>query len=277
MAEMNTKNIDLQKLMPYFMREDEAVKTLADKISQMLVDAMATVDAQTVYGYEDELSEEQCDELAWEWDIDWYDYNLTLEEKRATVKSAVKIKRHRGTKGAVLELLRSVYGSGELLEWFEYDGEPYHFKLRTDETRTPETEAIFTRRINQVKNVRSVLDAVETRREVNGKTYTIIGAVGARQPPAIIDGGARIREERSRIIATPAGTSTKRGPAVIDGGKRSREETSQAIAVSAGTGARRTPAIIDGGTRERRVEQTQIGAQAATRAMRRTQEGGLDN
>lgn len=243
MAEMTYKNIDLIKLMPEFMKSDEAVKALSDTISRMLVEALGEADAQTVYGNEDSLSEPQCDELAWEWDIDWYDYNLSLQEKRATIKTAANVKRKRGTKGAVVEFLRSVYGSGELLEWYEYGGQPYHFKLRTDETRTPETEAIFTKRINQIKNARSVLDAVETRRQVTGNVYGIAAACIAKRTPAIIDGHRKENEERGETQAAMALTMQRKTPAIIDAGTWTRKEEGVTVAKTARVESRRRTVV----------------------------------
>jgi hypothetical protein len=47
-------------------------------------------------------------------------------------------------------------------EWFEYGGQPYHFKVLTTNTSATTTDVQrFTRAVESVKNARSVLEAVE--------------------------------------------------------------------------------------------------------------------
>ena len=86
----------------------------------------------------------------------------TEEEKRALIKSAIKIHRYKGTKFALLEIFRTLNLVGEVTEWFEYGGEPYHFRVQFELDRV--FDEIFEQEIldliNENKNVRSILETL---------------------------------------------------------------------------------------------------------------------
>ena len=53
----------------------------------------------------------------------------TETEKREIIKKAIELHRYKGTKYALVKVLSSLNINGEIKEWFEYEGEPYHFKI----------------------------------------------------------------------------------------------------------------------------------------------------
>lgn len=180
---MNHSNIDMIKLMPGFMRKDKAVRALSDICSELLKRELQNVDAQTVHGYESKLSEAQCDELAWERDIDWYDYSADLEGKRNAVKTARKTKRKMGTKKAIEEIIQQLYGGGKVTEWFEYGGQPYHFRVEIYEAKEDREESFFRKKIEMIVNARSIMDEMATASvEINHTK-----AVAIWQDDAIMD------------------------------------------------------------------------------------------
>lgn len=83
-------------------------------------------------------------------------------EKRALIKSAIKIHRFKGTKFALLEIFKTLNLNGKISEWFEYSGAPYHFKVQFDTDKI--FEQVFEKEvldlINENKNVRSVLECL---------------------------------------------------------------------------------------------------------------------
>ena len=70
-------------------------------------------------------------------------------------------------------MVQTVFESGRVTEWFEYGGEPYHFKI--DLLSAPrivqEDLEKVVRVINSVKNTRSWLDSLGFIRESEGKQY----------------------------------------------------------------------------------------------------------
>lgn len=86
----------------------------------------------------------------------------TENEKRSLIKSAIKIHRYKGTKFALQELFKTLNLNGQIYEWFNYGGEPYHFKVDFNLQKffDENFEKELLDLINENKNVRSVLEAL---------------------------------------------------------------------------------------------------------------------
>lgn len=88
----------------------------------------------------------------------------TEQEKRDLLKISLEIHRYKGTKHALLRVLEILKLKGGIKEWFEYDGNPYFFRVVLqvfDRPLDDETEALFFKLINTFKNARSRLEAIE--------------------------------------------------------------------------------------------------------------------
>jgi len=88
----------------------------------------------------------------------------TDADKRSLIKKAIELHRYKGTKYALINVLHSLNINGDIKEWFEYGGEPFFFKVVLYIFTRPvdaETEAKMIALINEYKNVRSFLDAIE--------------------------------------------------------------------------------------------------------------------
>lgn len=103
----------------------------------------------------------------------------TEAEKREIIKKAVELHRYKGTKYALIKVLSSFNINGDIEEWFEYGGDPYHFKLDIFLQNYTYNEKVFEslkRMIDEYKNVRSVLEeiSIESQFDTTGDwlTYT---------------------------------------------------------------------------------------------------------
>ena len=120
MSGMKISELDFVRLLPSFMRDDNAVIALSQAINRLMGDPDNRLSTIRTWDKIDELNEAECDELAWELDIDWYDsVGMSLEKKRATIKLAQQIKRKRGTKWAIEQILSFYFGDSYVLEWHE--------------------------------------------------------------------------------------------------------------------------------------------------------------
>lgn len=112
------------------------------------------------------------DELAWQFHVDFYDKTLDFHRRKEIVRQAIKIHRIKGTPQAVLDLLKTSFPSDtQLLEWFTYGGEPYHFKIITS-TLNNVNMGSFLRALNSVKNARSYLDGVQLYESIDSAIYS---------------------------------------------------------------------------------------------------------
>lgn len=159
---INLEQIKLIDLVPPNLRSDPKVSAAAAALDQQLQPVTQLIPSVAILHHIDTLPDEWIDELAWQWRAPFYDATLTIEQKRELVKNALAWHRRRGTPSAVEELIATVFGSGEVQEWFEYGGEPGYFRVRTSDPSATTTKAeAFLAAIDSVKNARSWLEAIE--------------------------------------------------------------------------------------------------------------------
>ncbi|MCC8080182.1 MAG: phage tail protein I, partial [Oscillospiraceae bacterium] len=94
--------------------------------------------------------ESVLDTLAKDFKIDWYDYDYTVDAKRALIKSSFAVHRKLGTKQAMVEALQCVYSNARVEEWFDYGGEPYYFRVVLDAAYADLSTATDTGIINSI-------------------------------------------------------------------------------------------------------------------------------
>lgn len=119
------------------------------------------VDRIELYTKIDKLPENILDYLALELRTQYYDEELDITVKRELIKNTLPWYMKAGTAAAVSELLTTVIGNGSVQEWFEYGGNPYMFKITTQEQLTKENMEKFAAIIDNVKNARSKLDGFD--------------------------------------------------------------------------------------------------------------------
>lgn len=158
---MRLNNIELMRLLPQFMRDDRNAKAFAYAVqSQMIAVTSQIVQAQ-IYSRIDDLSEELLDELAWQFNIVEYRNDFDVSVKREFVKGCIELHHKRGTVEAVEDIVKKIYGDARIEEWFEYGGEPYHYKIRTSNTSvTDEMIQELSMVVRNTQNVRSHLETV---------------------------------------------------------------------------------------------------------------------
>ena len=158
---MKLNDIDFVKLLPQFMRDDAAVNGLAEGINQIVRDLAGSVNQLSTWDHIDRLTEVELDELAWELNIQWYDTGATLEVKRNLIKNSDKVFQRLGTKWAVENIISTYFGEGHVEEWFEYGGEPGHFRvLSPNPSLNDESLFGFLNLLNKVKRASAKLDGV---------------------------------------------------------------------------------------------------------------------
>ena len=114
-----------------------------------------------LYSRIDGLPHELLDHLAYLFHADNYDSGYSLEIKRKIIKTAIAVHKYKGTKYAVETELDNIFSGGEVIEWYEYGGEPYTFRIVargnhafSDKKGIEELVKV----INSAKNVRSWLE-----------------------------------------------------------------------------------------------------------------------
>lgn len=155
---MKLNDLDFIELLPVFMRRDPAVMGLAKTMNEELADPNNHYKDASSWDRIDSMPDAELDELAWEFDVDWYDYGASHEAKVSQIKNALRIKKRRGTNWAVTQILADLWGWAYTREWYEFGGEPYTFEVVVkDKITTPEQMDKLLALIDKAKNVRSIL------------------------------------------------------------------------------------------------------------------------
>lgn len=115
-----------------------------------------------VFAAFDALPESVLDLMAVEERTQYYEQDLPLETKRKLVRQTYGWYLNAGTPSVINEFLASLHQGGWVEEWFQYEGNPYYFRVTIligeDEILAGSQEV--KRRILLYKNARSWLDTI---------------------------------------------------------------------------------------------------------------------
>lgn len=153
------------------------IRDLAEVLDVKLQEINAMSEIVLLYPRIDELPENLIDALADQFHVDFYDASMSLQQKRTVVKKSIAWHRRKGTPSVVEEMVRTVFESAHVEEWFEYNGKPYFFRV-TLITAPLTDKAVLDRlvdAIDKTKNVRSWLEYVQFSRPMEQTVY--IGGV----------------------------------------------------------------------------------------------------
>ncbi|MFX3672867.1 MAG: phage tail protein I [Paenisporosarcina sp.] len=101
------------------------------------------------------------DAVAADLHVDFYDKSFSIDIKQALIRNSFTLHMSKGTPQAVEDLISTVFGEGIVEEWFEYGGEPFHFRIVTNnESITNERAQEFIRALETVKRKSAILESV---------------------------------------------------------------------------------------------------------------------
>lgn len=154
----NNDNSILQSF-PYSLSRDDDKQKLAESMADDLAVTVVDTDKALIFPVIDELPETVLDMLAYDFKVEWYEYSAPIQNKRQTIKESILVHKHKGTKYAVEMAVHSLYGRAEVTEWFEYGGEPFHFRITVFGSSSSRIKQLGPK-ILYAKNLRSVLESV---------------------------------------------------------------------------------------------------------------------
>lgn len=159
---MRLDDLVFSALLPSWMRGDLPDLALSAGVDSTMREAAPKVSTLTVWDKVDELPEAYLDELAWALDIDWYDFGASVETKRDLVLNSDLVHMKLGTVSALESVVASYFGVGRVREWFDYAGEPHHFKVFTTDPSAVEDNLIrFLDMLEKVKRKSSKFDGIQ--------------------------------------------------------------------------------------------------------------------
>jgi len=205
---MQLSNLELLQLQTQFMQGDPVTQGFCKALDTPMKEIADNTLAALLWHKYDLLPEEVLDELAVMLQVLWYDVTADIDTKRNLIENSDIVYSFLGTAHGI-QLVFEAWGvTVYILEWFNYAGDPYHYKLVIDYTYyepllTADNEYVYTSDGEQVyvlmetpylpdgtmiakltdllpllQPARCVLDSIETTEDVVENTYADIEALG---------------------------------------------------------------------------------------------------
>lgn len=142
-------------LLDYFpQKETPEIIALSYALQNAIKLVIQRADESRVYCAIEQLPERVLDVLAVEMRSLYYDENLSVEQKREIIKNTMQWYAKAGTPAAVEDLIQTIFGVGNVVEWFDYDEAPYTrgtFDIITSALMEKDMIEKFTRIVQKAK------------------------------------------------------------------------------------------------------------------------------
>lgn len=160
---IDVDKVTLYDILPSSLHDDETISNIIKSLDGIFPEFESQIRKIRFYEYLDEQPAEVLDLLAWQFHVDFYDYDYSNEVKRELIRQSIAWHRRKGTPMAVEEMVSTIYSSAEVVEWWDYGGTPFHFKVNIygEEITDPAKLNNLRDSVFAVKNARSIFDGLE--------------------------------------------------------------------------------------------------------------------
>lgn len=158
---MNLNNLDLRMFLPQFMLDDISSLGIIYAVENQLNYVIQNICKVQIYNNINKLDNQLLDELAYQFSVPEYNVDFALDIKRNIIKNCMATHRKRGTVKAVEDIIKNVFGNGYVEEWFDYEGQPFKFKVHSSNASiNDDMVGEFERILTATQNLRSKLETV---------------------------------------------------------------------------------------------------------------------
>ena len=167
-------------IMPENLASQVETKAFAYAVGRQIEKLCAYSDAARTYASIATMPEWLLDYMAVELRTPSYDENYSLKTKRALIQGSILFYTQMGTPAAVNRIIETIFETGYIEEWYEYDGDPHHFRAYVGdggEVGPGELEE-FRRVLSSVKRLSSWLDDIITITAMDPDMVTFTGTMG---------------------------------------------------------------------------------------------------
>ena len=165
---MNNKDdIKLIDLLPSSISSDQQVVDMSSAIQPEIDSVSQLIPSIEIYRLIDQLPEPVLRMLALENRVFQDEWQLaqTLSAKRQLIKNSFLLNQRRGTRWSIERVFELLNITADIKEWFEYDGDPFHFKISIFEIEgrglTEQEITTALRLVNRYKPLRSAIDSID--------------------------------------------------------------------------------------------------------------------
>lgn len=148
-------------ILPDNLSDQAEVRALAHAVGRQVEKLCAFADSARTYAAVAVMPEALLDALAVELRTPAYDEHFSVKVKRVLIEGTLSFYMTMGTPAAVNRIIETIFQSGFIREWYEYGGEPYHFKAyTTNPSITADDVEEFRRVMGSVKRLSAWLDEI---------------------------------------------------------------------------------------------------------------------
>lgn len=150
-------------IMPGNLAIQLETKAFAYAVSRQVEKLCINADRARIYASVDDMPEHILDVLAVDLRTPAYNQDFSIKVKRELVKETIPFYTKLGTPAAVNKIIHAVFGGGDMEEWFNYGGDPHHFRAVVSITEMdvkPGAIQEFIRTVSSVKRLSSWLDEI---------------------------------------------------------------------------------------------------------------------
>lgn len=168
------------QIMPENLAGQVETQAFAYAVGKQVEKLIAFSDAARTYAAISTMPEYLLDYMAVELRTPSYDETYSVKTKRALIQGSLLFYKQMGTPAAANRIIETIFQTGYIEEWNEYDGEPHHFRAYVGdggEVGPGELEE-FRRVLSSVKRLSSWLDDIITITTMDPEILTITGAMG---------------------------------------------------------------------------------------------------
>ena len=164
-------------IMPENLASQLETQAFAYALGRQIEKLCAYADGVHIYAAVASMPEKILDVLAVELRTPAYNQKFSIEVKRALIEGTLTFYARMGTPAACNQIIETIFGSGYIEEWFDYDGNPHHFRAYVGDGGQvdPTDLAEFRRVLANVKRLSSWLDEVITISTFEEEILTFAG------------------------------------------------------------------------------------------------------
>ncbi len=158
---MRLKDLDLGRIVPDCMKDDACIKALNATLEPLVKELAVKARNLSVWDRLEKLTDEELDNIAYEFDIPWYSDEYPREVKAEVIRNSDPLLRRLGTPYMCRQTIQSIFGDCKLEESvIDYEGKPHYFRITVangeELTETNYKRLLYL--INKVKRASSRLE-----------------------------------------------------------------------------------------------------------------------
>lgn len=165
-------------LLPEPFKSDPDVIAISYAIKRAAGAMLENAKKLLLYSDIDHMPEYILDYMATETNLAYYDESFDIVTKRKLVKDAYISRMMAGTREATENIIKTIFGGGEIVEWYEEQenpGEPGTFDVKTEARMTDKLYEQLAQAISRTKNCSSHMRYVSIMRELHNELKEAAG------------------------------------------------------------------------------------------------------